>query len=99
MRHVVFGIVALALATIGRAASAEDTVRVAVGKTTRWSPGFAIVMTVCDDTSLATIDPAGDALMFTGKKPGKTQCAFYRTQAEKRLVTIEVVEPEGAGNR
>jgi hypothetical protein len=96
MPHRALALAALLVASL---ASADDSVRVAVGQTTTVNVGLAKGLN-CDDLTVAQVEirtrsAENNQLVITGLKPGKTWCrAGLPTAGATALVHIVVVEKD-----
>jgi hypothetical protein len=95
MPHRALALAALLVASL---ASADDSVRVAVGQTTTVNVGLAKGLN-CDDLTVAQVEirsrsAENNQLVITGLKPGKTWCRAGTTLGATALVHIVVVEKD-----
>ena len=96
MPHRAFALAALLASSL---ASANNSVTVLVGKTTRVDVGLAKGLN-CDDLTVADVEirtrsPENNELVITGLKPGKTWCrAGVSSGGATALVHIIVVDKD-----
>jgi hypothetical protein len=68
-----------------------QTVRMATGESTVISLGFRPTQTICDDLSVVSVQPRGDIVELTGRKPGRTLCSFWYIAGQRLTYEIEVL--------
>jgi hypothetical protein len=69
---------------------AAGAISLRVGRPLDFNPGFRVMFTICDDTSLVRVEWSGQPGVprLTGLKPGATLCGFYQARGRAALSTV-----------